>query len=333
MIVRDAHASLASHRDYATRYRRRETVTVWSGAPAQARSEQPAVAVVPKSAPSAVPRAGEDEQADEMPLDSRTRLLRMVLERLMGIKARVPKAIKTDGVRQPLPAATASGQAQGWGLRYELEEVFGEAESTSFGASGSIVTADGKRIAFRIELTMSREFERRESVSLSAGDALSDPLVINFGSAPTELSGGRVAFDLDCDGGDEDMPFVGQGSGFLVLDRDSDGAVDDGSELFGPASGDGFRELAAHDADGSGWIDEADAVSAQLRVWSRDGGGRERLQTLQQAGVAAIYLGRADTKFDLRDGANRLDGQVASTGVYLRADGAAGTIQQVNLSA
>lgn len=55
------------------------------------------------------------------------------------------------------------------------------------------------------------------------------------------------AFDIDLDGHADQIAFVGTGSGFLALDRNGDGEINDGSELFGPESGDGFAELAAYD--------------------------------------------------------------------------------------
>mgnify|MGYP000465316364 CR=1 FL=1 len=48
------------------------------------------------------------------------------------------------------------------------------------------------------------------------------------------------------------------GSGYLALNKNGDGVINDGSELFGTASGDGFYDLSMYDEDGNGWIDEND---------------------------------------------------------------------------
>jgi hypothetical protein len=127
------------------------------------------------------------------------------------------------------------------------------------------------------------------------------------------------------------ISFVGSGSGFLCLDLNGDGRINDGSELFGPRTGNGFAELAAYDEDGNGWIDEADSIYERLRIWTRDAQGQDILFALGAKGIGAIYLGYSDTQFSMRDSQNQENGQLRSTGVFLREDGSAGSIQQVDL--
>lgn len=52
-----------------------------------------------------------------------------------------------------------------------------------------------------------------------------------------------------------------------------DGEVNNGSELFGALSGDGYADLDAIDDDGNGWIDAADAATNQLYLWLAEAGG------------------------------------------------------------
>jgi len=101
-------------------------------------------------------------------------------------------------------------------------------------------------------MTMSREFSQETNLTIRAGDALKDPLVINLTGAPVALSQDKFAFDLNADGQNEQIGMVKSGSGFLVLDKNHDGIVNDGSELFGPTSGNGYQELAAYDGDKNG---------------------------------------------------------------------------------
>ena len=127
--------------------------------------------------------------------------------------------------------------------------------------------------------------------------------------------------------------FVAQnGRGYLALDINQNGQIDNGSELFGPGSGNGFAELAAHDDDGNGWIDENDAVYEQLRVWTPATEGAGQLQSLKQVGVGAIAVNAASTAFALRDGNNQSLGAVRASSVYLREDGGVGSVQQIDLS-
>lgn len=58
-----------------------------------------------------------------------------------------------------------------------------------------------------------------------------------------------------------------------------------------------------------------------MRIWTKDDNGNDRLITLGQAGVGAIYLGNADTIFSLKDTSNQLQGEIAKTGIYLRENG------------
>ena len=146
------------------------------------------------------------------------------------------------------------------------------------------------------------------------------------------MSALRFDFDLDTDGRLDNIGFVGAGSGFLVLDKNGNGAVDNGRELFGALSGNGFADLAALDDDGNGWIDENDSAFDQLQVWQKDAQGQDRLRSLREAHVGALYLGRVASPFSVRDTQNQTLAEVRSTGVYLREDGGAGALQQIDLA-
>ena len=143
----------------------------------------------------------------------------------------------------------------------------------------------------------------------------------------------KFLFDLDADGKEEEVSFAGRGSGFLALDKNGDGKINDGSELFGTKSGDGFGDLAAYDEDGNGWIDEADSVFKDLKVWTKDENGKDVLMNLKDADVGAIYLGSAQTEFSLNNQATQqTNGIIRKTGVYLKESGGVGTVQHVDLA-
>lgn len=221
---------------------------------------------------------------------------------------------------------------QGWGLKYDRHEFNYEAESMSFGSSGSVVTEDGRTINFNLNFNVSREFMSYQHISIRAGDALIDPLVINFKNASASLGDRNYFFDIDCDGKKDNIAFVGNGSGFLALDRNNNNIIDDGSELFGPKSGNGFKELATYDEDQNGWIDENDAIFDKLRIWTLDEEGNKTLLALGQVGVGAIYLGNVRSEYGLKTMANDSLGQIRSTGIFLKENGQVGTIQHVDLA-
>ncbi len=220
----------------------------------------------------------------------------------------------------------------GWGLELTATRTVTESASASFKAEGLVRTADGREIAFAAELSMTHESVSRERVQVLAGNAqaqVKDPLVLNFGGQPVALTAQKQPFDLNSDGKLENIPVLAKGSAMLALDRNANGVVDNGSELFGPTSGDGFAELRALDDDGNGWIDEGDRAFGKLGVWF---GGAGAITSLGAASVGAIYLGSAATPFTLRDPTDAIAGQVRVTGVWLGEQGKVGTVQQVDLA-
>lgn len=219
-------------------------------------------------------------------------------------------------------------------LEYQVNERFYQQETGQFRAQGVIKTSEGQEINIDIDLNMSRELLQERAFSLRLGAALKDPLVISFDGRTAELSQQRFEFDLTIDGQQEWIPTLGQNSAFLAFDRNGDGKINDGSELFGAKTGDGFKELTQYDDDGNGWIDENDFIFEHLKLWFKPGtGDSQQLISLKDAGIGAIYLGNADTPFTLNNslGDERL-GVIRSTGIYVSDQGKAGLIQHVDLS-
>ena len=208
-----------------------------------------------------------------------------------------------------------------------------ESESVAFASSGMVKTQDGRSIDFNIEVSMSRAFTSQINTLTTQNYIKTDPLVINLDTDIGSVTDQKFLFDLDSDGDEEEISFAGKGSGFLALDRNGDGRIGDGSELFGTKSGDGFKDLAAFDEDGNGWIDENDSIYSKLKVWTKDEDGNDYLINLKDADVGAIYLDNVDTQFSLKDGNNRLNGEIKKTGIYLHeSTGAAGTLNHVDLA-
>jgi len=214
----------------------------------------------------------------------------------------------------------------------ERTETVREHESSDFSSTGKIQTADGRTLDFSLDLAMCRDYECVRQSETGGKVVLRDPLVINFDGKAVELSGKRFAFDLDVDGKDELIDGLGRASAYLAFDRNADGRINDGSELFGTRSGDGFGDLAKLDSDGNHWLDEADAAFNSLRIWQHDASGKETLSTLRDKGVGALYLGSAETPFSLTDSENRLLAQIRASGIYLSEEGRVGSLQQIDLA-
>lgn len=208
-----------------------------------------------------------------------------------------------------------------------------ESESTSFFAQGKAVTDDGREIDFGINVSMSRQFMQHMNIQIPAmQNALFDPLVINIGTDSAKVSNQKFKFDLNSDGKEDSISMPTRGSAFLALDKNEDGKINDGNELFGTKSGDGFKDLREYDSDGNGWIDENDEVFSKLKVWYKDESGNDVLVNLKEADVGAIFLGEQDSEFTLANGMGSTDAVIRSSGIFLRESGTVGTIQHVDLA-
>ncbi|MCQ2957481.1 MAG: hypothetical protein MJ180_01110 [Candidatus Gastranaerophilales bacterium] len=134
----------------------------------------------------------------------------------------------------------------------------------------------------------------------------SSPLVfdlMNDGFAYTSVEEG-VVFDLDKDGKPEKTAWTAPqtvfDNAFLILDKNKNGQVDNGGELFGDQNGEenGFKELAKYDSNGDKVINKEDPIYYELRLWAdmnvnakidyeADGTSKE-IKTLEEAGITEI---------------------------------------------
>jgi hypothetical protein len=217
------------------------------------------------------------------------------------------------------------GREMSW--QCKISETVSESEKTTVCGSGRVKTCDGREIDFSYAVEMAREFKSEKVFEDSGTVVLRDPLVLNFDGKAVELTDARQNFDLDSDGKLESIPGLAASSGFLVFDRNGNGKADNGSELFGATSGNGFTDLAALDGDHNGWIDEGDPLFSQLAVWSGDS-----WSSLAARGVGALYTGAVDAPFSLKNAANGLLGEIRAAGIYLNESGSVGGMQQLDLA-
>ena len=166
--------------------------------------------------------------------------------------------------------------------------------------------------------------EQRElELSVTSEVQQVDPLVLDLAGNGFSTSGlsRPVRFDLDGDGRQDSISAPTGDDALLALDRNGNGRIDSGRELFGDQHGatNGFAELARFDDNHDNRIDAADAVFSQLRLLRFDSQGHQTLQTMEEAGVSAIDLRARDV--DIALGAYD---QIAQLGRFEFADGSSG---------
>lgn len=217
------------------------------------------------------------------------------------------------------------------GDRIEISATYVEAQALNFSVD-ALVKADGKEIALSLDVSLSRSFVQQTKITRNLVERpLQDPLVISLDGTMPSLSSKTFAFDIDSDGESDQISMLNRGNGFLALDKNSNGQIDDGNELFGTKSGDGFADLKEYDDDANGWIDENDAIFEKLRVWKKSE-GKDELIALGEVGIGAIFLGSTQTPFSLKSQTNQLLGEMRKSGFVLFESGKAGVISQVDLA-
>jgi hypothetical protein len=143
-----------------------------------------------------------------------------------------------------------------------------------------------------------------------AVDCCSSPIIIDLAGDGFDLSGPvtGVLFDLDSDGEKEQTAWTTliSDDAFLALDRNGNGNIDDGTELFGDHSPQPFSEmpngylalrvfdLPEQGGNTDGLISALDAIYSDLRLWidkNHDGMSQpDELASLRSQGVKALWL-------------------------------------------
>jgi len=210
-----------------------------------------------------------------------------------------------------------------------IYEKFQENESLDVATTGMIKTDSG---CFDINLnfSMSRSFVIENHIDIYSSF---DPLIINLDGEIPSLCQDTFSFDLDNDGECDQISKLTQGNGYLALDKNDDGEINQGSELFGTITGNGFGELAEYDEDHNDWIDENDSIFNKLRVWLNNETTKDsELVSLGEVGIGAIYLNATASEFTYKTEMNQTLGELKSSSFFLNENGTCGNISQIDLA-
>jgi len=180
-----------------------------------------------------------------------------------------------------------------------------------------------------IALSSSLFHEERYTLESLVHQSAIDPLVINLqGELPSVEDVKTFSFDLNNDGKKEAIALLKSGNGFLALDANENGKIDNGSELFGTSSGNGFADLAQYDDDKNGVIDENDAVFDQLQIWQKSALD-EGLISLKQARVGALLLENVSSLFEYKH-EGIMNAGLRNSGLALFDDGRASWVSHID---
>lgn len=168
-----------------------------------------------------------------------------------------------------------------------------------------------------------------------------DPIVLDLdGDGIETLAHNKTKgamFDFDADGLKHATGWVKSDDGILVFDRNGDGLINDGREVFGDstlkADGSlakhGFEALADLDSNADGYINQNDDAYKLLKVWqdkNQDGISQaDELKTLEELNIQSLNLSYQNTKQNLSGG-----NELAQIGSYIKTDGTTLKMGDVN---
>lgn len=256
----------------------------------------------------------------ELALDPKYRQILLALERLLG------KKIQITSFEPNLHVSTSSSGKISKEPLVTYTQSQKESSSLELGFSGKVQTSEGKELEFSLSIAWHEEFSQR--IDLLSGKVFEDPLVISFDGMPPVLA---EQFDFALTKNAQKLNYLSQNAAYLARDTNENGLIDDGSELFGPKSGDGFAELANFDDDNNGWIDSNDSIFKQLRLWKpneEDG----TLVNLEEVGIGAISLQSITTNFTSKKDINTPIANYKEASVILGEDGSAYGIFSVDVA-
>jgi hypothetical protein len=245
--------------------------------------------------PPANPREDDDENAP--PPDKKLMELRLLLK---SLTKKSDEEIDAD-----LKRIGAAGRSEA-GATATVEA------PPDAATGGSAATAE-----VRVEVSASASV----SVTASARGAgspvqVSDPIALDIdGNGRIRETGETALFDLNADGRQDLVSNLA--APLLALDRNGNGRIDDGSELFGDQHGaaNGFLELARLDANGDGRIDASDPDYMRLGLVNL--GDPAAFTSLHENGIASIWLNYVET-------GERGPGAAAQVSTYEKSNGEKG---------
>ncbi|WP_459542209.1 calcium-binding protein, partial [Cellvibrio mixtus] len=148
----------------------------------------------------------------------------------------------------------------------------------------------------------------------------------------TSLNGSNAYFDLDGDGFATRTSWLKGDDGFLAIDLNRDGKINDISELFGSPTRTGYEELGDLDSNYDGIIDANDERFADLLIW-KDANGDGTSQANELSSLSAIGIKDISLAHENIAPSGDADGQIARRGSFTWANGTQGIAETSGIAA
>lgn len=227
-----------------------------------------------------------------MQLSPKDRQMLLAVEALIGKEISITIFDKTS-------ASFSRGQSASTPLN-AYEQMQEEASSLDLAFKGSITTKNGKQMNFSLSVKWKEKFAVAQREILQQGQNFNDPLIITLDGDTPVL---KEKFDFKLNQNVSNLNFLKKRSGYLAFDQNNNNKIDNGNELFGVKSGDGFADLAKYDEDKNGWIDSSDTIFKSLCFWSPSENS-DSVKTLEEVGIGAISLQSIKTDFISKEDIN-----------------------------
>lgn len=175
-------------------------------------------------------------------------------------------------------------------------EITENEKSANISKNSQDISSYMKNIKLKMAIDIRVEHEKQKQA---------DPLIIDLNGDGFNLKNTDkgIMFDINGDGKKELTSWISGDDAFLALDRNLNGKIDNGKELFGDQNGmeNGFLELSKLDQDKNGILNFKDPMFSKLLLFKDINGNGEtnegELIPLSKAGISSINLNYA--KFNL----------------------------------
>ncbi len=287
-----------------------------------------------------------EEVTYEKPKEIKLQLMLLVLERYLGrpldisdyniIKNNEKSSHTNEPVDETLAATNElliniEGQLFQQGDILSVEEWRDHEQHLSYQVQGKF-TLNEQALSLDYNLFISNKRTSYSAVEMSAA-ALKDPLIVQFGSQGLGNIKGQKDFHINQDNVIDELPIFAGDIGYLVYDKNNNQRADNGSELFGPTTGQGFNELTKLDSNNNGFIDAEDQQFAQLYIWQPNAKKNQTEQwlSLSDANIQAMSLSAVQTPFDFYDQQGEIQAQLRLSSFAITKEGYGRGVHQIDV--